>query len=221
MELTAGNCRVQQVQCVCVCVCVWPQRATDSWPERQAEVCVCVCVCVCLCVWSNGGPGWLTSLELTSLQLRWWIGIGLDMGRCIAFGHYLWLPSSHQYHSLSSLLLSSCYSFVFLWPFAELWKTSLYYRSSCSRNVTERRLWSTSTDGSELAGLEHTEELFIFPSDSLALFIPPSHQNQLVFGHYVIRRRPWLRCHLERRRGTHTWPAGCLFGLPYLLSAPC
>lgn len=50
VDLTAGNCRAQQVQSVCVCLCVlvcvrvWPQRAPDSWPERQAKVCVCVCV---------------------------------------------------------------------------------------------------------------------------------------------------------------------------------
>lgn len=69
------------------------------------------------------GPCWLASLQLASLQLWWLIGIGLDMGRWIACGHYLWLPSLHQYSSFSFSFWHLCA----IMPLNRTLRSWLYY----------------------------------------------------------------------------------------------
>lgn len=181
------------------------------------------------------GPCWLASLQLASLQLWWLIGMGLDMGRWIARGHYLWLPSLHQYSLLSPFLFGIC---VPPWPLTELWGVDFImligfghafsvilpghagfpaylivaWKSSCRASLT--RYWLRVKIPSTLKGLSDlTFPLFL---SRVRLFpLISDLMGELCLTWCCLERHPW-------HTHTHTHlAAGCLFGLPHLLSASC
>lgn len=174
------------------------------------------------------GSCWLASLQLASLQLWWLIGMGLDTGRWIACGHYLWLPSLHQYSLLSPFLFGIC---VPSWPLTELWGVDFIMIISFGRafSVFLPRhagfpaylifAWKLYCRASLTHFCHCTLKGCIWLD-----FFSFSQQSQIVLGWYLIWWAELCPTNtvLSWKAPWHTHlAAGCLFGLPHLLSASC
>lgn len=178
------------------------------------------------------GPCWLASLQLASLQLWWLIGIGLDMGRWIACGHYLWLPSLHQYSSFSFSFWHLCA----IMPLNRTLRSWLYYGNqfwtrflglltktcrlsclsdSCLEVVLQGKFDSLLTESQNSL---NTERLYLtwffifFSAEPDCSQLVSDLMGRTVSDYMVLSwKAPW-HTHLA---------AGCLFGLLHLLSASC
>lgn len=148
------------------------------------------------------------------------------------------------------LSLLFCFVFVicvFLWPFTELWRvhfimiistrhvfpgpgtscrdllSDLFYEMDQCLQVKRQNLallgWQLQMGGFS----DHWKSLYLCIIIYFTLSFEPACSWSVchLLGFACHPACLWLWCHLERRRSTHTWPAGCLFGLPHLLSAPC